>query len=267
MHDQRDGTGFLRAPRGIADAIVKWRARRRLPKPCETNDGRRRFQGQSAHALVSKFESLGENCEFGLVQRRCGAEPLGLFRFALINSELLRRALDADLMEIANPNAIEITRGPIPLSGDKPPEFLAYHAEYGMKYHIGYHEGEMRPERLRPLVLQRLRFLVRKLNEDLAGGEKIIVHRTSAASDEAAIRLGEALQRRGPNLLLWVVSEESPGKAGSIECIARGVLKGQIEGDSCTKTPRLDTWMTLCGSAYALWRASATRPALSPDDG
>jgi len=28
------------------------------------------------------FQSLGDNCEFGLVQRRGGAEPLELLRFA-----------------------------------------------------------------------------------------------------------------------------------------------------------------------------------------
>ena len=33
-------------------------------------------------ALMLDFESLGENCEFGLVQRRCGIEPLGLLRFS-----------------------------------------------------------------------------------------------------------------------------------------------------------------------------------------
>lgn len=31
--------------------------------------------------LVARFESLGDNCEFGLVQRHFGAEPVGVFRF------------------------------------------------------------------------------------------------------------------------------------------------------------------------------------------
>ncbi len=34
------------------------------------------------HELVLQFESLGDNCELGLVQRKLGAEPLGMFRFA-----------------------------------------------------------------------------------------------------------------------------------------------------------------------------------------
>jgi hypothetical protein len=32
--------------------------------------------------LVRRFRALGDNCEFGLVQRHCGAEPIDLLRFA-----------------------------------------------------------------------------------------------------------------------------------------------------------------------------------------
>jgi len=34
--------------------------------------------------LVQRFESLGDNCEFGMVQRYAGAEPLSLFRFIVL---------------------------------------------------------------------------------------------------------------------------------------------------------------------------------------
>jgi len=32
--------------------------------------------------LMLRFESLGQNCEFALLQRQCSAEPLGLLRFS-----------------------------------------------------------------------------------------------------------------------------------------------------------------------------------------
>jgi hypothetical protein len=35
-----------------------------------------------ARDLLMRFESLGQSCEFGLVQRRCQIEPLGFLRFA-----------------------------------------------------------------------------------------------------------------------------------------------------------------------------------------
>src|SRR5579885_2880091 len=44
--------------------------------------------------LMMRFESLGENCEFGLAQRRCGAEPLGLLRFASAPLEKLLAGLE-----------------------------------------------------------------------------------------------------------------------------------------------------------------------------
>ena len=49
--------------------------------------------------LVLHFESIGDNCELGLVQRRAGAEPLGLLRFAGAPLRSFLRALAADLLD------------------------------------------------------------------------------------------------------------------------------------------------------------------------
>ena len=40
-----------------------------------------RVEDEATRALLLRFESLGADCEFGLVQRRYGAEPLGLLRW------------------------------------------------------------------------------------------------------------------------------------------------------------------------------------------
>ena len=44
--------------------------------------------------LLQQAEGLGENCDFGVVQRAAGIEPLGLLRFGACNAadrvELLR---------------------------------------------------------------------------------------------------------------------------------------------------------------------------------
>lgn len=48
--------------------------------------------------ILGQFESLGDNCEFGLVQRIGGIEPLGLLRFAGFHIPVeyrLNRLLDA----------------------------------------------------------------------------------------------------------------------------------------------------------------------------
>src|SRR5260221_3025006 len=58
--------------------------------------------------LMMQFESLGENCEFGLVQRRCGAEPLGLLRFASAPLPVLLAGLRARFEGLGDPGEIDI---------------------------------------------------------------------------------------------------------------------------------------------------------------
>lgn len=44
-------------------------------------------------SLVARFESLGDNCEFGFVQRRSGVEDGGLLRWAVSPPEALLKAI------------------------------------------------------------------------------------------------------------------------------------------------------------------------------
>ena len=232
----------------LDDAIMDLKSRRGQRRARRTAEGERRLAGLSARELMYRFASLGDNCEFGLVQRRCGAEPLGLFRFATIDVKDLARALEARLADIADPDWIEI----IPSNG----RFIAHHGKYDIKYgHTGFREEDLSPEKIRSQMLDRLRHLARKLIEILNQGEKILVCRTRNREDAAwALRVGEALRRFGPNTLLWVVSAEVADKPGSVERVAEGVLRGYIESDSDWDNLRLDTWMTLCERAHDLWK-------------
>ena len=62
--------------------------------------------------LMLRFESLGQNCEFGLVQRRCGSEPLGLLRFASTPLPHLLAAFEGGFEGLGGPDAIEIIPSP-----------------------------------------------------------------------------------------------------------------------------------------------------------
>lgn len=65
--------------------------------------------GIPALQFMLGFESLGDNCEFGLVQRRCGAEPLGLLRFSNIELGPLLRGLVAEFDELGARENLELT--------------------------------------------------------------------------------------------------------------------------------------------------------------
>jgi hypothetical protein len=62
-----------------------------------------------AEQMITAFESLGDNCEFGLVQRRMGAEPLGLLRFSYVELPLLVRGLRCGFEGLGDPNTVEVT--------------------------------------------------------------------------------------------------------------------------------------------------------------
>jgi hypothetical protein len=249
--------GFARTVRdAVEDAVAGIRARRRKRRPRITELGARRIEGLTAQELMYRFESLGDNCEFGLVQRRCGAEPLGLFRFAGIGPHQLARALEADLDDIADPDALKLS---LEESGGDRREFVAHQLNYDMKFHIGFSEDQGTAEKFHGQIVQRLRFFRRKLCEALTAGEKILVCRTRDGDEAVILRIGAALRRFGPNLLLWVTPAAEPASVGRVELVSEGVLKGHIERDSDWDSLRLETWLCLCEQAHALWRPPESR--------
>lgn len=205
------------------------------------------LQGFTPQDFMYRFESLGENCEFGIVQRRCGAEPLGPFRFAVVSAENLTRALDAELADLLDPAIVDAR-----LSDGR---FVVHNRRYNITFgHSGLHDGDLGADRALRLILRRLQLLLRKFTAILAGGDKVLVFRSRADDDAAALRLGAALRRFGPNTLLWVAPAQDPAAVGRVEPLAEGVLKGQIEPDSDWDALALETWLKLCECAYGYWR-------------
>jgi hypothetical protein len=236
----------------VGDTVASLRAWQRQRRPQKTELGARVLHGFAAREFMYRFESLGENCEFGIVQRRCGAEPLGPLRFAIVAAENLACALEARLSDLLDPKLMEVR-----LSNGR---YVAHNREYDITFgHSGLHDGDLGPDRALHLILRRLQLLNRKLGAILSGGEKILVFRSRVDDDALALRLGAALHRFGPNCLLWVAPTNDRNAVGLVAPLADGVLKGLIDADSDWDNPVLDTWLDLCERAYEHWRA--VRPA------
>jgi hypothetical protein len=58
--------------------------------------------------LVLNFESIGDNCELGMLQRQVDVEPLGLLRFAGAPLRNVVRPLNARFAGVADPDRIQI---------------------------------------------------------------------------------------------------------------------------------------------------------------
>jgi hypothetical protein len=93
--------------------------------------------------LMLRFESLGENCEFGLAQRRCGADPLGLLRFASAPLPTLLAALRTRFEGIGDWDQIEVR------VSENGREYLVFDRRYGFLYHPWVLVGEGSAEAIR----------------------------------------------------------------------------------------------------------------------
>jgi hypothetical protein len=202
--------------------------------------------------LALAFESLGENCEFGLVQRRFGAEPLGLLRFSSAPLPKLLAALEARFEGLGNPKNIEVQ------VSEGGTEYMVLDTRFGFLYHAWVAVGEQTPEAIAVRESRRLPLLVRKLTEDLTIGEKIFVfHGMEPLALEEAQRLSAVLREYGPSTLLWVELADEEHAPGTVERIQPGLLKGYMDrfapGENAHDLS-LDCWITLCRNAYRTWR-------------
>jgi hypothetical protein len=214
-----------------------------------------RETGIAAADYMLGFESLGDNCEFGLVQRLCGAEPLSLLRFASISLPNLQRALGTRFDALGDPKNLTIS-----IAGVIAREYMIRDHAYGLTYHTWKTAGSIDPQAFLAQQVGRLHMLRRKLIEDLTDARKVFVWKRNEPATEAEARaLHAALRAYGPNTLLWVTASDPAVVPGVVEQIAPGLFHGTTDrfapyNDANDLT--LDLWLSLCVKADRM-RAAA----------
>src|SRR5579872_556023 len=208
-------------------------------------------------AVVMRFESLGgsgHGCEFGLVQRKFGAEPLGLLRWADLgaDAEGLIAALDTEFAGIGEPEHTELIT--LPTGGRN--EYWTRDRRYWMAMRAFIFEDEIPYDKMYAQACRRLQYLRRKLVEDLGDGGKIFVYKNmfrDPTEDELG-RLHAAVRRYGDNTLLYVRFADVDRPNGTIDAAAPGLLVGYI--DRFAFSPKNEpqgeatlSWLALCQEA------------------
>jgi Glycosyltransferase 61 len=208
--------------------------------------------------ILSRFEALGDNCEFGLVQRMGGIEPLGLLRFAgffiPIEQRLNRliEALERDFSGLGDLETLHITlEGRI---GHK--EYIVRESAYGLMYHTFLSEKDGDIDTVRRRQSTHLRFLRRKLLDDMVEASKIFVWKTNIEQSSIdTLRLFEALQRFGNSRLLWVTQGAHAQSTGTVEQLAPGLLHGYVDRFApYNNAPDIsfEAWLMVCANALGL---------------
>ena len=214
---------------------------------------RRKKEAEARLELLLQFESLGENCELGMVQQAFDAHPIGLFRWSGITLPHLADALDSDLQGIGEPEHTDI------YWDDIYGEYYFRDLRYGMYTHTKMFQKDYSLEEVRQLLVVRSRRLREKLIEDLQEGRKIFVFQSSSelAASEAP-RLHAAVRRIGASAeLLFVTPDRGGGKVGAVERVAPGLMFGFLDqvGFDGDRQPHWaiswQVWLSILASAAA----------------
>ena len=207
--------------------------------------------------IVMRFESLGEDCEFGLVQRHFGFEPLGLLRWVSVAPEALCLALEEGFASLDDVTDLEIK-----LIG---PEYHTHGKRYAMRMHTHILQSEYKGsfQQLHAQLFRRLRYLKNKLLDDLKSAEKVLVWQSgigSTLSEAVVLRMHRAVRNYGSNTLLVVRRDGDPTKVPNIELQMPGLLTGTLrqvdkvkgsDGKVRVCSP-FSGWLTLCRQALVL---------------
>jgi tetratricopeptide (TPR) repeat protein len=215
--------------------------------------------------LVAQFESLGGRglgCEFGIVQRDCGAEPLGLLRWADMPYDMLLFALDSDFEGVGTRENTELFTTAI---GGGRAEYCTRDRR-GMMFMRGFiYEDEVPFEKMYAAACRRLQLLTRRLIDDLRNGSKIFVFRLTDRNltDAEIDRLHAAVRRYGDNMLLYARYEDAAHPNGTVELVRPGLVIGYMDrfkmsaAGELYAAPPTSSWLAVCKSAYALWMEHA----------
>jgi tetratricopeptide (TPR) repeat protein len=213
-----------------------------------------------------QFESLGgtgQGCEFGIVQRAGGADPLGLLRWTLIEPEYLIEALNSRFEGIGTPEQTALD-----FYETDDPEYCYKDLRFKTRMHTFVHKRDMSEDKMFAQTCRRMAFLRRKMIQSLEAAEKIFVYKIcerNLASDELE-RLFKALRRYGDNTLLYVRYADNEHPSGMVEERMEGLLVGYISGFNISpegrqRSPDLLAWNAICTAAFQLHQARS-RPAI-----
>jgi hypothetical protein len=227
-----------------------------------SKDNLEHILGITPQDLVSEFEILAGNCEFGGLQRKCGAEPLSLLRFAGAISMVAIDGLDRDMDGIGESIEPYIVDNPIR-------EWMIRDHNYFLAYHSMASSNTISAAEVVEREKRKIAFLKKKFLEDLTESDKIFIcSDRSINSKEEAVALFLAIRRKSQRSLLWVTVAEKTGKEpGTVVEILPGLTVGYIDRFAPAHDGTdisVEGWLTVLAKAWLLVKRPIGPPAPVP---
>ena len=198
--------------------------------------------------LMREFESLGANCEFGLVQRHFGAEALGLLRWGHVQTGFdgLLHMIASRFEGIGEHVSLQDFNG----------EWVSRDDRYAVVFHTQRLVGTVDPDRFLISERNRIQFMADSLLSLMQEAQTMFIYKVERAEDAAHIAaLRDTLRTLGPAPLLFVT--EAPDRAGQIDAAGDGLFTGYIDRfspvDDVHSYCSFDLWLQLCRTARRMW--------------
>ena len=203
----------------------------------------------SREQLALCFESLGQGCQFGQIQRQMGAEPLNLLRFVDTVTSSLVDGLVKGFAGIDTPDSLTLGKAP----RDRP-SYTWHQAVYKLSFDTLIDVDTLEAALVLRDQLKRLTFLRRKFVDDLRAAEKIyVLTRSDVLTEPEALAVFCALNLYGPNTLLWTVFGDE-ATTGQVVELAPGFLRAQLGSVDEVRFAPLRAWLGVLENAVVLWR-------------
>ena len=213
------------------------------------------LDGDELRRLLLQFESIGDNCEFGTVQRRFAAEPVGLLRWSNVLLDKLIPALEHRFAGLGDTDNTELTLRP---AGD----FVVSDRRWGLAMHFLPPPGRPDRDALLARTCRRLAMLKEKLIADLQAAEKVFVYRSEGLEGDRLEALHRSLRAFGPVRLLNIqpAAPTAPtlfqGRAGDLLKVEDGRYVGFLEKlgaeDGGVWDIAFDDWIAICRKTVAV---------------
>ena len=195
--------------------------------------------------VLGKFESLGQWCQFGVMQQRFGADQPGLLRFAGLHLPDLLQGLVKRFDGVAQADRMNVFQAPA-----APDQYDVHDHTYRVWWHTGRLVRETTPADVIEGERVRLPYLQRKFKKTLSAGRRIFVL-TVPMSDEEAFAVFLALDLWARNTLLFV-TQDARYPPGSVELLGNGLLRGTIDRTDVDGRGTEDVWLSVLANATIL---------------
>jgi acyl carrier protein len=193
--------------------------------------------GVAGGNLFAGYESLGESCEFGILQQYEGVMQPHLLRFASFIGHPKQRlqkliaGLRDDFVRLAEPGLLELAL-PEQEWDNAEKEYRILNTHYGLQIHTGFLVSAMpldeAKRRMRDFP-DSLSFLRKRLLHRLQIGGKRWLWKSAVVSETDEIdALLAVLQKHGPNSLLWVTRADAAHPPPAVVKLRDNLFRGYI---------------------------------------